>query len=86
MGLIYADRSLYWDADRRIVVEESDVRQAWLCISEGAQVTEEWLKRTKCTVEDGKIVLPVAKLAEEVVAEEVVAEEVTETKKRRGSK
>lgn len=58
MKLGYADRDLYWDADKKAVLEESDPRQAYLCIHKGAEVTEEFLRSTKCQLKDGVLVLP----------------------------
>lgn len=57
-SLMIADRDLYWNADKRIVLEESSPHQAWVCIHKGAQVTDEWLALTGCKFKDGKLVLP----------------------------
>jgi hypothetical protein len=57
-----ADRYLYWTAGEespdRELVEEGNMKSAFMAIHRNAEVTKDWLKETGCVFEDGKIVTP----------------------------
>lgn len=55
-GELVADRRLYMDVDRRILIEEGDVRAAFGLVDAGGTISAEDAERLYLTIEDGKIV------------------------------
>lgn len=63
MATLRADRRLYVTADRSDVVEEGDVRGAYLLVAPGRNIGESDVAKYRLSVKGGKVVVPEAKQA-----------------------
>lgn len=65
MATLVADRRLYVSDDRSEIVEEGDVRAAYLLVAAGLQIGEGDVARYRLQMKDGKVWWPDVKAAPE---------------------
>ncbi len=58
MASLRADRRLYVNADRSLIVDEGDVRGAWLLVAKGLVIGEGAVVLYSLSMRDGKVVWP----------------------------
>ena len=58
MASLRADRRLYVNADRSLIVEEGDPRGSWLLVAEGLVIGEGDVALYNLSVRNGKVVWP----------------------------